>query len=53
MCHSSPRNSKVITQDKTSPQSSEITRWVVAPKRNGLDMSKERAYEVIGEADAI
>ena len=46
ICHSSPRNSQVQAQDKTSPQSSEITRRVGALKRNGLDMSKECAVRV-------
>jgi hypothetical protein len=53
ICHHSPRKNQVPAQDKTSPQSSEITRRVGALKRNGLDTSKECAYKVIGQADAI
>ena len=53
ICHSSPRNSKVLAQDKTSQQSRKITKRGVALKRNGWDMCKEGAYNVIGQADAI
>ena len=53
ICHSRPREGKVVAQDKTSSQSSEITRRVGAPKRYGLDTSKECVYEVIGQADVI
>ena len=52
ICHSSPRKSQVIAQDKTS-QSSEITGRVAALKRNGLDTSTECAYKVIRQVNAI
>ena len=53
ICHSSPRKSQVIAQDKTSPQNSEITGRVTELKRNGLDMSTECAYKVIWQVNTI